>query len=333
MQRALTLARMAHPLAVAPNPQVGAVLVHQGKIIGEGYHHARGRLHAERECFASVKPLHKPLVRHSTLYVTLEPCCHHGLTPPCVQAILEEGVPTVVVGCQDPNPLVKGKGIATLRAAGVKVVSGVLEEECYHIAHTFMVQHRYHRPYVLLKWAMSSDGFVDAYRSPEQPAVKLSNPFTQLLVHRLRSRYHGILVGGNTVRQDRPQLTNRLWSGGSPRPIALSHQPLQHLISTYDNPQRWLFPTTTHLPTLLQELLQQGYYRIMVEGGPQLLQQFIKAGLWDAARVEVAPFALGQGVPAPQLLQAQLKGTENYGTHHIYHYLNSLPAKVPAVKG
>ena len=326
MWRAITLARMADPLQVAPNPRVGAVLVHGERIIGEGFHHRKGCLHAERNCIASVKDEDRSLLPHSTLYVTLEPCSHYGATPPCVEAILENHIPTVVVGCIDPNPKVAGSGISRLRSAGVEVVVGILEEECYRVAEVFMVNQIKNRPYVTLKWAQSQDGFLDRVRTDrDSPASKFSSAFTSMLVHRLRSRTHGILVGANTVRLDHPSLTTRLWSGKSPRPIAIGDASLSEEIASYDDLDRWLILSDRiPLDESLHSLYLQGIYSLMVEGGAQTLQRFLDTGLWNSVRVEVAPLRIGEGVPAPELPDTSPEKVEEYDGRTIFTLHNSL---------
>ena len=189
-----------------PNPMVGAVIVYQDRIIGEGYHIRCGEGHAEVNAIASVKD--ESLLRQSTLYVSLEPCSHYGKTPPCADLIIRKGIPRVVVGCTDPFPLVSGRGIQKLRDAGVEVKVGVLEQECKDLIRRFVTFNLKQRPYITLKWAQSADGFIDVLRQEGTP-VKLSSPLTSMYVHKLRAEHQAILVGRKTALLDNPSLTVR----------------------------------------------------------------------------------------------------------------------------
>ena len=207
MRRCLQLARCGEAGA-APNPMVGAVVVCDGRIIGEGYHSKCGEAHAEVNAIASVKE--PELLSRSTIYVSLEPCAHYGKTPPCAQLIIEKHIPTVVVGCRDPFARVDGRGITMLHEAGIEVREGVLEQECLWLNRRFITFHTKHRPYITLKWAQSEDGYIDRLRTSDQePAARLSTPTTQALVHRLRSLHQAILVGRRTWELDHPQLDVR----------------------------------------------------------------------------------------------------------------------------
>lgn len=324
MRRAITIARRADPLQVSPNPMVGAVLIHHGRVIGEGYHHKQGELHAERLCLASVKEEDRPHVAHSTLYVTLEPCSHHGSTPPCTEAILESGIPKVVVGCVDPNPKVQGRGISALVQAGVEVSLGVEEEACQELAATFLTNQRDHRPYILLKWAESSDGYIDAHReTPEQGAVLFSSAFTQMVVHRLRSRYEGILVGGRTFLLDRPSLTVRHWEGKSPRRIVMAREEGggDILSCTSEASEWWSVNADEDLRATMEGLYRRGLHSLLVEGGRNTLQRFIDAKLWDEMHVEISPVALGGGIPSPVIHHARICSWSTYDGHLIHTYI------------
>lgn len=218
MRRCLELAQLAigH---VAPNPVVGAVLVSGGRIIGEGYHRQYGQAHAEVNCLRSVQADDIPLIQQSTMYVSLEPCAHHGKTPPCADLIIEKKIPRVVVGCRDPFPEVNGKGIEKLQAAGAVVELGILEKECKALNRRFFTFHTLHRPYILLKWAQSANGRIAAEGGVSRARTLISNEYTNRLVHKWRSQEAAILVGTNTALLDDPALTVRLWSG--PDPIRL----------------------------------------------------------------------------------------------------------------
>lgn len=284
MRRCLQLARCGR-IGAAPNPMVGAVIVHNGRIIGEGYHQRCGEAHAEVNAIANVR--RPELLRESTLYVSLEPCAHYGKTPPCANLIVEKRIPRVIIGCRDPFAKVDGRGIAILREAGVEVVVGVLEQECLWLNRRFITFHTQKRPYITLKWAQSKDGFIDRIRnSHEELPVKFSTPLTSALVHKLISENDAILVGRRTWELDKPSLTVRHWYGMNPRPIVLSKK-------NDDYP--------TDLNSLMKKLHEDGVQTLLVEGGSRTLQSFIDAGLWDEARVETSPLVLIDGVKAPTL--------------------------------
>lgn len=274
MQRCLQLAANGMQNA-KPNPMVGAVIVCDDRIIGEGYHVCCGQAHAEVNAFMSVKPDDEHLLPYSTLYVSLEPCSHYGKTPPCADLIVSKGVRRVVVGCLDPFEKVSGRGIQRLRDAGIDVTVGVLEEECRHLNRRFFTFHTKHRPYITLKWAQSSNGFIDN----DGKAFRFSTPYTQMLVHKLRSENDAILVGRITEEREHPQLNVREWTGKSPRKIVLSH----------DNPLD------------LARLYDEGIQTLLVEGGRETLQWFIDNGLYDDVRIETSPIEIEKGTPAPTL--------------------------------
>lgn len=254
---------------------VGAVIVADGRIIGEGYHVRCGEGHAEVNAFASVRPQDLALLPESTIYVSLEPCSHYGRTPPCADLIVSKGVRRVVVGCTDPFEKVQGRGIERLRRAGIEVTVGVLEEECRWLNRRFFTAQTLRRPYIVLKWAQSADGFIDRDGRPQ----KFSTPFTTMLVHKLRSEVDAILVGRVTEEREHPLLTVRHWAGRSPRKLVVSHDhPLQ--------PEKWA---------------ADGVQTLLVEGGAKTLQSFIRQQLFDEIRVETAPCCVGHGTPAPHL--------------------------------
>lgn len=277
MSRCLQLA-VCGIYGVRPNPMVGAVIVEPGgRIIGEGYHVHFGQGHAEVNAFASVRPDDVPLLRESTLYVSLEPCAHHGKTPPCADLIISKGIRRVVVGCEDPFAKVHGLGIKKLRDAGICVTVGVLENECKELNKHFMTFHTHHRPYIILKWAQSSDGFIDfRYRK-----ARISTPFTQMLAHRLRTECAAILVGRVTDERDRPRLDTRLWGGPAPRRFVLSH--------------------SFGIPDVIDKCREEGLLSLLVEGGAQTHNAFMELHLWDEIRVETSPMPLNEGTSAPGL--------------------------------
>lgn len=324
MQRCLDLARMAEGFT-SPNPMVGAVLVHQGRIIGEGYHREAGQPHAEVNCFTSVLPQDEPLVAQSTLYVSLEPCSHYGKTPPCVELIIKKKVPRVVVAMEDPFPQVAGRGLRRLIETGVEVVVGVLEKEANELNRHFLSAVRKQRPFITLKWAQSSDGFIDTLRNSnaECPFI-FSTPMRQREVHRLRAIHDAILVGRKTVEMDNPSLTNRHWYGKNPIRIIIDPQLRLHRNYTLfeDNQSTtWVITHCPNLPEislshleyiylpegedflnrLLHLLNNRGIQSLLVEGGSHTLQSFIDQGLFDAVEREISPIPLTQGIPAPSL--------------------------------
>ena len=228
-----------------PNPMVGAVIVANGRIVGEGYHVRCGEGHAEVNAFASVRPEDEVLLKDATIYVSLEPCSHYGKTPPCADLIIKKGVKRVVVGTIDPFAEVQGRGIKKLKDAGIEVVVGVLEEECQWLNRRFFTFHREHRPYIILKWAQTANGFIDE----DGKALQISNEQTRMFSHQLRAEEDAILVGHTTDVREHPQLTVRHWHGPNPQRIVLTHH--------------------RPLPQLMDDLYQHGIQSLIVEGGCQ----------------------------------------------------------------
>ncbi len=291
-----------------PNPMVGAVIVVPQisgplppdhcpyRIIGEGYHVRCGEGHAEVNAFASVKPEDEALLKDATIYVSLEPCSHYGKTPPCADLIIKKGVKRVVVGTIDPFGEVQGRGIKKLEDAGIEVTVGVLEAECQWLNRRFFTYHRMHRPYIILKWAQTANGFIDDHFRP----LQISNELTQMLSHQLRAEEDAILVGHTTYDRDQPALTVRHWHGPNPKRIVLTH----------DRP----------LPMLMDDLYQHGIQSLIVEGGRQTHESFIAAGLWDEIRVETAPIMVTDGTPVPQLpATAKVYDKKSYGSNTILY--------------
>lgn len=316
MRRCLQLAALGAGTA-APNPMVGAVVVCDGAIIGEGYHHRCGEAHAEVNAIAAVK--NPELLCRSTIYVSLEPCSHYGKTPPCADLIISRKIPNVVVGMIDPFGKVNGNGINKLRAAGCNVKVGVLEDECRELNRAFITFHTKKRPYVILKWAESADGFIDGERSPvNNRPVWLTNDACRALVHRWRAESGAIMVGYNTALLDNPQLNVRAWSGRDPLRIVTDRAlQLPDNLHLFDHSQpTWRLNTINNdgtenlqnvllpwgdamLPALMQRLYDAQINQLIVEGGTRLLQSFIDAGLWDEALIFKSPVVLGGGVKAP----------------------------------
>ena len=318
MHRCLELAAMGAG-QVAPNPMVGAVLVHQGRIIGEGYHRQYGQAHAEVNCVNSVAAEDQSLIPLATMYVSLEPCAHHGKTPPCADLIVSRGIKEVVIGCIDTFSAVAGKGVEKLEKAGVKVHTGMMEAECRHINRRFFTFHEKKRPYIVLKWAQGRNGIMAA---ADGAPVKISNPYSDRLVHKWRSEEMGILVGTRTAIMDNPRLNNRLWTGKDPVRLVIDREgkvPRSHHLWDGSIPTIFITATpgetqgltetmqldfTDMLPALLKQLHQRQVQSILVEGGPHLLQQFIAAGLWDEARIITGTVTLTDGLAAPLLTHA-----------------------------
>ncbi|HEY4208192.1 MAG TPA: bifunctional diaminohydroxyphosphoribosylaminopyrimidine deaminase/5-amino-6-(5-phosphoribosylamino)uracil reductase RibD [Puia sp.] len=335
LYRCIELARLGSG-HVAPNPMVGAVLVHGDRIIGEGYHQIYGQAHAEVNCIASVKEEDRPLIRDSTIYVSLEPCAHFGKTPPCADLIIREGIPRVVVGCRDPFPEVDGKGIGKLRGAGIEVTVGVLEEQCRELNRRFFTFHTERRPYIVLKWAESMNGKIG--RRGER--VLISNEYTNRLVHKWRSEEASILVGTNTAVVDDPSLTVRLWKGKDPIRLVIDRQlRLPSSLRVFDGEARTIvFNELTHgqrdgveyhqlaadsslVHQLSMALYQLKITSVLVEGGAVLLQSFIDEGYWDEARVITnEALRIPDGLPAPGLGSGRLVRQEKFITDVISYY-------------
>ena len=294
MQRCLQLARNGQQNA-HPNPIVGAVIVSNDRIIGEGYHVRCGQGHAEVNAFASVRPDDEPLLPQATIYVSLEPCSHYGKTPPCADLIIKKGVRRVVVGCIDEFAEVRGRGIAKLRNAGIEVTVGVLEEECKLLNRRFFTFHRARRPYIILKWAQTANGFIDNHGQP----LAISTPFTKMLSHKLRAEEDAILVGRMTDEREHPLLNVREWVGEAPKRLVIDHQ---------------------H-PLNLESLHAHNVQSLIVEGGAKTLRSFIDQDLWDEIRVETAPITVDGGTPAPPVPHnAQVTSVAHYDGNQIILY-------------
>jgi len=320
MSRCLELAQQGIG-TVAPNPMVGAVIVCNGKIIGEGFHRQFGKPHAEVNAINSVRD--KELLKQSTIYVSLEPCSHFGKTPPCCDLIIRCGIPHVVVGIIDPFAKVKGRGIKKMKAAGIDVKTGVLEKECEKLNCRFMMFQKHHRPYIILKWAQSIDGYIDGIHHGEkdsQTPVCISNSLSHILVHKQRTEEAAILVGTNTALLDNPSLTVRSWSGKQPVRLILDRQNrLPDTLKVKDGSCPTIIFTEKEclsktnltyvrlnfkeniIPQINAYLYKSQIQSVVVEGGRQLLQSYIDQGIWDEAHVYIGNKWLGNGVPAPKL--------------------------------
>ena len=339
MERCLELAGYGRGY-VAPNPMVGAVIVCDGHIIGEGYHRCYGEAHAEVNAIASVKD--ESLLRKSTLYVNLEPCSHYGKTPPCAELIIRKGIPHVVVACLDPYPEVAGRGIRMLREAGVQVVCGdeenelganaAMSQKAKELNRFFITAHKKHRPYIILKWAQSRDGFIDQIRKDKsQNPVQLSTPLTRMMVHKLRSEVQAIMVGTNTAILDDPSLTVRYWAGKSPVRVLIDRNLYvpensrlfdgKQLTIIYTNKKNSnlkqdfqekknieyvkMDDSVQFLRNIAADLYEKKIISLLIEGGASLHRSFIDEGLWDEAFIETSPASLNNGVKVAKILPGE----------------------------
>jgi len=335
MNRGIALANFGNG-NTAPNPMVGCVIVHNGIIIGEGYHEMYGKAHAEPNAITSVK--NQALLQESTLYVNLEPCAHWGKTPPCTEIIIEKKIPRVIVGCVDTYSKVAGKGIEQLRKAGVEVTVGVLEQECRDLNKRFFTFHEKHRPYIYLKWAQTLDGFIDIKRTSllEAKPMNITDELCRRLVHKWRSQEAAVMVGTNTALLDDPSLTTRVWPGKNAVRIVIDKQlRLPNTLHLFDQSVKtFVFtqkevnnkPNLTYITlpeitieAMLQALFHHKIQSVIVEGGAQLLQSFIDAGVWDDAGVFIGSQSIGSGVRAPVLQQSYYK-QETWGNSQLLLY-------------
>lgn len=289
----------------APNPMVGCVIVHNNNIIGEGVTSAYGGPHAEVNAIANVKD--KALLNSATLYVTLEPCSHFGKTPPCSDLIIKNHIPNVVIGCVDDNKKVAGQGIKKLREAGCHVEVGVLEKLCREHHKRFFTFHNQKRPYIILKWAESADGFIAPAQKGENKPVWLSNKYSRQLTHKWRSEEQAILVGYNTVLADNPSLTTRHWAGKNPTRFVLDKTgSLSQDHAVFDDQSKTIVIDDYNAKDIVKRLFEQNIQSIIIEGGRHTLQLFIDAKLWDEARIFKTGISLKNGIPAP-LISGQIK--------------------------
>jgi len=335
MQRALDLALIGS-VTVAPNPMVGAVIVHNGRIIGEGYHRKYGGPHAEVNAVNSVAD--PELLKDSTIYVSLEPCAHVGKTPPCADLLIEKQFKRVVIGTVDPFAKVAGLGIQKLQNAGIDVAVDVLGPESRELNKRFFTFHQKQRPYVILKWAQTQDGYIDASRSEDETGVIrwISSPETQALVHHWRSQEQAILVGWKTVLNDDPSLTVREIKGNDPLRVVVDSQlkaPIEARLLTDNRPTvvlntvkdeekgaiRYLKIASVSTSNILKALAGLNILSVIVEGGSRTLQHFIVDQAWDEARVIVGKSSFGSGTKAP-LLSAIPKRTVSFSDDRIYEY-------------
>ena len=340
MKRCIELARLGAG-SVSPNPMVGCIIICRGKIIGEGFHQKYGEAHAEVNAVNSVA--NPELLKESTLYVTLEPCAHHGLTPPCSDLIVQKQIPRVVIGAIDPFSEVAGKGIEKLRKAGIEVELGILEKECRELNKRFFTFHKKKRPYIILKWAQTLDGFIDIERTREEfgEPIWITGDLALRLVHKIRSEEDAILVGTSTAEKDNPSLSVRHWTGRNPvRAVIDKNLRLSENLNLFDGTQKTLVFnsvkntenetaewiqlefTTDIIPQILSALYSRKILSVIVEGGKKLLESFILSGNWDEAHVFIGNNFFYTGIKAPQI-KGYLKFNEMLGNDWLKVLKNS----------
>lgn len=338
MARALQLAMKGNG-TVAPNPMVGAVLVHPKLgLIAEGWHRKFGGPHAEVDCLATVSD--QKILSESTLYVTLEPCSHTGKTPPCADLIVQKGISKVVVACEDPNPTVSGRGINRMKEAGVEVVFGVLEEEAKQLNRHFFSHQKNKRPFITLKWAETADGFI---ARPDGSSKWISGPESRSMVHQMRANHQAIWVGRNTLKKDDPFLNVRSWAGKSPIRLVMDPElslPESLQVFTDGLAPTWIFNSkkeekegtltwfktdSFELSSILEMLSKKGIQSIFVEGGSILIQQFLDESRWDEACVFQSSVLFGAGIQAPVLSNGFLKERISVGSDWLSTF-NPQPA-------
>lgn len=334
MRRSIELAEWGRG-KVSPNPMVGCVIVHNGSIIGEGYHQVYGGPHAEPNAINSVP--NQDLLSESTVYVSLEPCAHWGKTPPCAHLLVEKKVKKVVVGATDSNPLVGGKGIQILKEAGIEVVSGILEKDVREQNKRFFTFIEKKRPYIILKWAQTRDGFVARENFDSK---WISNAYSRQFVHKWRSEEDAILVGTSTAKYDNPQLNVRDWEGKDPVRIVLDRKlTLDKSLHLFDGKQKTIcynqvkseksenlefvkLSSEFGIEAVLEDLHQRKIQSLIVEGGAQVLKSFIEKELWDEARVFTGQVQFGKGISAPLIKGKLLSETEIMGDRLVVRERN-----------
>ncbi|MGC1204915.1 MAG: bifunctional diaminohydroxyphosphoribosylaminopyrimidine deaminase/5-amino-6-(5-phosphoribosylamino)uracil reductase RibD [Flavobacteriaceae bacterium] len=310
-----------------PNPMVGSVIVYNNKIIGEGFTSEYGENHAEVNAIKSVK--NKGLLKQATLYVTLEPCSHFGKTPPCSNLIIKHQIPKVVIGCIDDNEKVAGKGITKLKEAGIHVIVGVLEDDCKNHHKRFFTFYNKKRPYIILKWAESLDGFIAPKTKNEQKPVWITNIFSRQVVHKWRAEEQAILVGTNTMLQDNPSLTVRNWTGKNPTRVVIDKDSkLSNNYNVFDNNSETIVINKTDYDfskplakQICNTLFEKNITSIIIEGGSKTLQTFIDENLWDEARIFIGQNLFKDGIKAP-MFTGKLISEEKILTDTLKIYKN-----------
>jgi diaminohydroxyphosphoribosylaminopyrimidine deaminase / 5-amino-6-(5-phosphoribosylamino)uracil reductase len=339
MHRCLQLARLGAG-TVAPNPMVGAVLVHEGVIIGEGHTQPYGQAHAEVMCINSISKANTKFISVATLYVSLEPCAHFGKTPPCADLIIKNKIPHVIIACRDSYKEVNGKGIEKLKAAGINVTVGVLEKEALELNKRFFIFHQQQRPYIILKWAQSNNKKIAGV---DEERVFISNEFTNRLVHQWRSEEAAIMVGTNTALKDNPALTTRLCPGKNPLRLVIDMDlKLPTSLQLFDGTVKTIVfnglkqsdeekisfykinKDENVIPQILNVLYNLKIQSVIIEGGAKLLQSFIDDGLWDEARVITnTTMQIPEGIAAPVLKNKQITTEEIILTDTIEYFINN----------
>lgn len=291
MQRCLQLAALGLG-KTSPNPMVGAVIVHDNEIIGEGFHHVCGQAHAEINAINSVK--NKDLLKESTLYVNLEPCSHFGKTPPCADAIIAHRIPKVVIGTVDYHDKVNGSGIEKLKNANVEVVTNVCKSECEELNKRFFTFHQKRRPYIILKWAQTLNGFMDIDRNVSEEPYWITNDSLKVITHKWRSEEDAIVIGYNTFKNDKPQLTTREYTGKNPKRYIMLRGVEKAIPENFS-----VLPDDAILA--VNSLYNSGVQSVIIEGGRKTLDKFIENDLWDEARILVGNVAWNSGLKAPNI--------------------------------
>ena len=328
-----------------PNPAVGAVIVYKGQIIGEGFHTKAGSPHAEANAVNQVQ--NKELLKAATMYVNLEPCTHYGKTPPCADLIIGMGIPRVVIGTSDPNKDISGRGIQRMRDAGIEVITGILGEKSLWINRRFFTYHKEQRPYIILKWAQTLDGFIDKIRTPDEPIrpIWITNEIARVAVHKWRGTEQAIMVGTSTAIKDNPKLNMRDWHGENPLRIVIDRElKLSGDLSLFDGTIQTLVFTEYASKTMsygervqvdfnqgkahvvqqiLGELYRRDIHSLFVEGGAFLLNIFIETNLWDEARVFIGNTFFNNGKKAPVLKDGTLISEEYFGHSRLFVYRNA----------
>lgn len=340
MQRCIELAGLGLGM-VSPNPMVGAVVVYENKIIGEGYHHKYCEAHAEVNAINQVigkYPDYAELLKQATIYVSLEPCAHYGKTPPCADLIIKHQIPKVVIGCRDPFDQVDGKGIEKLINAGIEVFTGILEKECLWLNRRFFTRVKKQRPYIILKWAQTTDGF---FAPPDDSQFWITGLESKKLVHQWRGEEDAVLIGKNTAKIDNPQLNVRLASARNPKRVVIDRKlELNPSLNIFDQSVETIIFNEIKMDIdgknkyialedfdrfvpqyILFQLYLQDIQSLIIEGGAKTLNSFIEAGLWDEARIFTGKTNLGSGIKAP-FITGNIAGEYQSGNDNLLILLN-----------
>ena len=320
MQRAIELARKGKG-HVSTNPMVGAVIVYEAKIIGEGYHKKCGEAHAEVNAIDSVKEHDKDKIQHSTMYVSLEPCSHWGKTPPCCELIVKNKISRVVIAMQDPFSKVCGRGIEMLKNNGIEVVVGIMEQEARELNKRFITYHEKHRPYIILKWAATIDNFIDTDRDISKPAPWITNYACKVLVHKYRVDEDAIWVGKNTVVRDNPTLTVREWVGKNPIRITMDNSnEINSSHNINNNQAETIIYRNKSIEQIIDDMYNRNIQSVLVEGGLNLLNYLIENRLFDEIREFISPISIAKigkngicGIKAPQIKHCTKQKSQKIG--------------------